>query len=285
MLGAQAVLENDFNSVRGSYEGNLGDPLGTEAALGNATGQRDFDVTSGSGINNSYGVVPAAGDSVAIRSRNFDWDVSQAFSFSMFFQFDAYPVAEGNTTSDGGIFAGMGFLTELAADGVGFNGAGIDRFGFGLGGTLAPGGTEAIFTSNGRINSSSNRSFGAAFALIEGNWYRLAFDAVNDPDRTSLWRVTNAVVEDWGSAGASLVGIVASLPDTGSFDPPNSRNIDGSKSAGVFAYVDDEGAISMDNIKVDEIPEPSVYAFCVGVLALGVVARRRRGFGIGEASH
>lgn len=262
------IIDNDFDSVTlDTYDGTTGEAFGTDAALGNATGNRTTAVTSDTGIGNpaSQGMTQGNNNPPAMRSRN-SHDTTLTTSFSTYFE-------KGSDNSGTNNIAVLGWATSGGTDDVSaFSGGLDDRFLVGVLPTASTAQTYNFSSASAIRNSASSVLSGSpTFTLTTGNWYELSFDLTFDSVDDN-WNIADLTLRDWGTdgiTGGSTLASMASVSDV-------SRN---SISDG-FAFTagqNDAGFTAMDNVNVTAIPEPSAAALLLGVVgATFLFARRHR---------
>jgi len=262
---AMLILDNNFDSVTlDTYDGPTGEAFGTAALLGNATGHRTTAVSSGTGAGASQGMTIGDNNPPAIRSRAA-YDTTQTTSFSTYFK-------KGADNSNVNNIVVFGWATTSGTDNVNaFSGGLLDRF---LIGVKATSSTEQNYqfssTTAIRDDQSTALSGTPSFGLTTGNWYQLSFDLSYNSTDTD-WDVTDILLRDWGTDGATVGSTVASLASV------NDISLNG--IANGYAYLagqENAGFTAMDNVNVTAIPEPSTLALFFSALAATAIFRRRK---------
>lgn len=286
VLAQLIIVENDFSgSPAGTYNGTMGQALGTDPKLGNASGLRNnIQVQNSGGVANSASLFQS--QDVTMRARN-TFDIADttysAVEFSAHFRFDPASTIVGG-------FLGLGWALSSATDNVSpFTTGGTDRVLIGLRRVDNVNNTARV-SSGGRLGQYGGTGTDipatyfqdgvASTNLSVGTWYQLSFELTfnynSGNPANSTWTLASLALRDWGSDGQTGGNVLLLQTSPYTWNPGFGNNLDSSHSAYAFiAGNGDRGIQRFDNVLVQAIPEPGSAALVLLALG-GLVAWRRR---------
>ncbi|MGZ0655305.1 hypothetical protein ACWPKS_06830 [Coraliomargarita sp. W4R72] len=278
-LSAQEVIiDNNFDTVdNGTYSGVTGDAftVGASSAnsqLGNASSKNEFaQVSLSGGVGNSR---KFGNYNPTIRSRSTA-NISTGASFDFYFQFGGG--SENFTSSQG--FIGAGFALSAATDDSQvYNSLGTDRFLIGLSQRGIENDLSKVeFAGFGRLVDSSPLAGSPEITLTEGNWYNLSFDL--SYTGANQWSIGDLKLIGYTGAsdGTIASGESWSMSAITDYNPSFGGSVEAVTDAYAFISANkDRGVVTLDNILVTGIPEPSAYALLLSFTCLVVVAAGRK---------